>query len=126
MRYKRLGRTPFMLFAIPSLILFIIIANVLMTYFDQSRIEMVSNYTVIYLQQQQKISGSGSDMKTEFRYLVITDKETLICENSFFNGKFNNSDIFWRLKKGNTYTFRLAGFGKSFWFDYRNIIDVIK
>lgn len=61
---------------------------------------------------------------TEYRYLVITDKETFICKNDFINGKFNNSDIFFKIKEGQTYTFKVSGIGKSMFFDYSNILEV--
>ncbi len=90
--------------------------------YDQSRKAQLSA-TVTDLQQQQKISGSGSSMKTEIRYIVITDKETFIVENSIINGKFNNSDIFYRLQKGAKYNFTVSGVGKGIFTDYRNILE---
>ena len=65
-------------------------------------------------------------MSTEIRYLVVTDKETFVCKSSFINGKFDNSNIFWHLKKDSTYNFKVCGIGKGFIFDYRNILSVIK
>lgn len=93
---------------------------------NESNVLLVQNCKVIDLQQQQIIRGSGKNISTEIRYLVITDKETFVCENSFFNGKFNNSDIYWRLKKDSVYTFKVAGLGKSMITDYRNILQVVK
>lgn len=61
---------------------------------------------------------------TEYRYLVVTDKETFIVESAWLHGKFNNSDIFWRIKTDSTYTFKVAGYGKTFVTDYRNILEV--
>ncbi len=85
--------------------------------------ETVHNCKVIHLQQQQLMSGLKDNISTEIRYLVITDKETFICESSMLNGKFNNSDIFWRLKEGETYNFKVCGIGKSIMSDYRNILE---
>jgi hypothetical protein len=65
-------------------------------------------------------------MKTEIRYLVITDKETFVCESSLLNGKFNNTDIFYRLKKDSTYNFKVSGTGKSAFTEYRNILEILK
>lgn len=79
---------------------------------------------IIDLQQQQIISGTKSNMNTEIRYLVITDKETFVCETSYFNAKFNNSDIFFRLKKDQTCTFNVCGIGKTIISDYRNILQI--
>jgi len=112
-----------------TIITFIVIIFVggLITYVcNQSKVSIIENCKVNDLQQQQLIEGSGKNIKTTIRYLVITDKETFVCENSLLNGKFNNSDIFWRLKKDSTYTFKVAGIGKTFFTEYRNILEVIK
>ena len=87
---------------------------------------VVADCKVIELQQQQLITGSGKSVSTEIRYLVVTDKETFVCESSLINGKFNNSDVFWRLKKDSTYTFKVVGYGKGIVFDYRNILEVVR
>lgn len=120
------GRTPLMFKIIPAIIVILIIASIYLTFQNQSKVDIVQSCKVMDLQQQQLINGSGNNMKTEIRYLVITDKETFVCENSLLNGKFNNSDIFWRLKKDSTYTFRVAGIGKSVLYDYRNILEVVR
>ena len=83
------------------------------------------NQKIIDLQQQQLISGGKENVSTEIRYLIITDKETFICESSLLNNKFDNSNIFWHLKKGNNYNFKVSGKGKSLIYDYRNILDTI-
>lgn len=75
---------------------------------------------VIDLEQQQIIKKTTTDI----RYLVVTDRGTFICESSILNGKFDNSDLFYRLKEDSTYTFTVCGFGKGFLFDYRNILEV--
>ncbi len=120
------GRTPLMFKIIPAIIVIVIIASIYLTVQNQSKVDIVQSCKVMDLQQQQLINGSGNNMKTEIRYLVITDKETFVCESSLLNGKFNNSDIFWRLKKDSTYTFRVAGIGKSILYDYRNILEVVR
>lgn len=106
-----------------SVIVIVIVTIIYLNYQDQNTIATVNSCKVMELQQQQLITGTGTIMKTEIRYLVITDKETFICTNSLYNGKFNNSDIFWRLKKNSTYTFTVAGKGKSALYDYRNILE---
>ena len=120
------GRTPLMFKIIPALIVFAIVGSIFLTVQNQSKVDVVESCKVMDLQQQQLIKGTGNNMKTEIRYLEITDKETFVCESSLLNGKFNNSDIFWRLKKDSTYTFRVAGKGKSILYDYRNILEVVR
>ena len=88
--------------------------------------KVVRDCKVVKLQQQNIISGDNQSMKTDIRYLVITDKETFVCESSLLNGKFNNSDIFFRLKEDSTYTFQVCGIGKTAFTDYRNILDIVK
>lgn len=88
--------------------------------------ETVLNCKVERLVQQQVLDGNKGTITTGYRYLVITNKETFICESSLLNGKFNNSDIFWRLKEGEAYDFKVMGYGKTFITDYRNILDANK
>ena len=107
-------------------VLLIIITSVSINVFNDRLVEDVENYKIIDLQQHQIVSGMDGDIRTEMRYLVVTDKETFICENSILNGKFNNSDIFFRLKKDSIYNFKVVGFGKGFFTDYRNIIEIKK
>lgn len=80
---------------------------------------------VIKLEQQSLLRGSKNSMHTEIRYLVITNKGTFICESNAWENKFNNSDIFYRLVEGKTYSkFKVTGFGKGLFYDYQNIVDV--
>lgn len=91
---------------------------------NSTKISTVKDCKVLKLQQQSILSGSEGKMYTEIRYLVITDKGTFVCENSLINLKFNNSDIFFRLKEDSVYTFKVAGIGKTFITDYQNILEV--
>jgi len=86
----------------------------------------VSQVKVDDLQAQQQVSGSSHSLNTTYRYLVITNKGTFVCHSSWLNGKFNNSDLFFHLKKDSTYNFRVSGTGKSLLYDYQNILEVIK
>lgn len=108
------------------LIAAIFISAIAIYVLDECKVSTVDNCKVIELQQQQIISGNSSNVNTKIRYLIVTDKETFVCQNSLLNGKFNNSDIYWHLKKDSTYTFKVAGIGKSVMTEYRNILEVIK
>ena len=105
-------------------IILFIISAISVTIYNESKIGFVKSCKILELQQQQKISGSGKNISTEIRYLVVSDKETFICESSLLNGKFDNSNIFFHLKKDSIYNFKVCGSGKSFIFDYRNILEV--
>ena len=109
-----------------GLVVVLLIGSIIVSVWNQSNVSTVENCKVMDLQQQQLIKGSDGNMSTEIRYLVITDKETFVCESSLLNGKFNNSDIYWCLKKDSTYTFKVAGVGKSIITEYRNILEVVK
>lgn len=109
-----------------GLVVVLLIGSLIVSVWNQSNVSTVENCKVMDLQQQQLIKGSDGNMSTEIRYLVITDKETFVCESSLLNGKFNNSDIYWHLKKDSVYTFKVAGVGKSMITEYRNILEVVK
>lgn len=113
----------FLMLSIVGIILLSIVGGCGITIYDQTRRAEIQNATVIDLQQQQKISGSGNKVSTEIRFIVITDAETFIVGNSLLNGKFDNSNIFFRLEKGKKYDFNVAGIGKGFFTDYRNILS---
>jgi hypothetical protein len=93
---------------------------------NDTSVSTIENCRVINLQQQNIIHGDCINNNTEIRDLDFTDKETFICESSIINGKFNNSDIFFNLQKDSTYTFKVAGKGKSMFTDYRNILEYVK
>lgn len=109
-----------------GLVVVLLIGSIIVSVWNQSNVSTIENCKVMDLQQQQLIKGSDGNMSTEIRYLVITDKETFVCESSLLNDKFNNSDIYWRLKKDSTYTFKVAGVGKSMITEYRSILEVVK
>ena len=109
-----------------GLVVVLVIGSLLVSVWNESNVSTIENCKVMDLQQQQIIKGSDGNMSTEIRYLVITDKETFVCESSLLNGKFNNSDIYWHLKKDSVYNFKVAGLGKSMITEYRNILGVVK
>lgn len=103
----------------------IIITAIVISVLNETKVSTIENCKVIELQQQQLIKNTDEKtISTEIRYLVVTDKETFVCRSSTLNLKFNNSDIFFHLKKDSTYTFKVAGLGKGFFTDYRNILEV--
>jgi hypothetical protein len=109
-----------------GLFIALIIGIITIEVLNDKEISVVKNCKIIELQQQQLIKGTKDNMSTEIRYLIITDKETFICESSIVNGKYDNSNLFWHFKKDQTYNLKVCGFGKSFLFDYRNVLEVVK
>ena len=109
-----------------SLVVLIIVGSIGASIYDSLKVSTVKGVKVEKLEQQQIIKGSKSDMRTEIRYLIITDKETFISESSILNSKFDNSNVFFTLKEGGVYDFKVSGHGKSLLFDYRNILSYTK
>ena len=105
-----------------SVFALIIVTSVGTCVYDSGKVETTIGHTVISKISQPQISKDG----TRYRYLVITDKETFRCESSLLNGKFNNSDVFYRLKENYIYDFKVCGVGKTFATDYRNILQVLR
>lgn len=108
---------------------FVLVAALLVTYtgtkiYNEFHTETLVNCKVVNLSQQNLINGKV--VTTDIRYLIATDKGTFICENSWVNWKFNNSDIFLNLRQDSTYTFKVCGIGKTFLTDYQNIIEIVK
>lgn len=124
--YSDFGKKPLMFRIVPILIVIGIIFIAVTTVMNQSNVATVPDCKVQKLISQQIIDNNRGDMNTHYRYLVVTNKETFVCESSMLNLKFNNSDIFWRLKEDSTYTFKVVGFGKSPITEYRNIISIVK
>jgi hypothetical protein len=107
-------------------ILVLVIGGFIFSVWNQSQVAIIENCKVINLQQQQLIEGSGNTVNTKIRYLVITENETFVCETSLMNGKFNNSDVYWHLKVDSTYTLKVSGIGKTFFSDYRSVLEIVR
>lgn len=105
---------------IPIIILLILLA-IGLSINNETKITVYQNVKVLDKQQQQLIKKETTD----YRYLVITDKGTFICDSSLVNGKFNNSDLFWHIQKDSAYNFKVCGVGKGILFDYQNIIEIV-
>lgn len=105
------------------LIVLLFIGDVILTVISNNTIDYVKDCKVKVLKDQQIIKGSKESMNTEMRYLIITDKETFICESNFLQGKFDNSQVFYSLEQGHTYDLKVSGFHKGFFFDYRNVLE---
>lgn len=57
-------------------------------------------------------------------YLVFTDGEVFENADSLLFMKFGSSDLYSKLKKGETYTVRVAGWRVPFLSMYRNILGI--
>lgn len=107
----------------PALYLFIVLFVIvtLIKGYSNLKTSIIDDATVEKLITQPKYNQESG---TTYRYIIITNKGTFICEDSFENGKFNNTDIFYHLQVGKKYKFTVVGWGKGFFNDYQNIINV--
>lgn len=67
------------------------------------------------------VKANGSSGST---YLVFTDKGVYANEDVMMYGKFDSSDFQSKLKKGNTYTVKVAGWRIPFFSMYKNIVEI--
>ncbi len=106
------------------LFIFLLIISKTVINYNNSNYCRTITAKVEFLEKQQIIKGSKNSMSSYYRYLVITDKGTFRIEDCFWNSKYNNSEIFFNLKKDSTYSFKLSGRDKSFWYDYPNVLKI--
>ena len=81
------------------------------------------NDTEVIATVTDKESVNSKDNHT---YLIFTDKGTFQNEDSLFRGKFDSSDWFGKIKKGETYKFTVIGWRVPFLSLYKNIIKFEK
>lgn len=62
--------------------------------------------------------------KDSSKYLIFTEEETFENTDYLLIGKFNSSDIYGKIKEGETYTFDVAGLRIPILSAYRNIHKV--
>jgi hypothetical protein len=78
--------------------------------------------TGLVVQDKDRVtSGSGKDMKSE--YLIFTDRETFKNTDSWLALKFDSSDMYGAIQKGQTCDFKVTGFRVPFFSSYRNILE---
>lgn len=104
------------------LIAVLVLSAIAASAYEDLTVEVVDN--VIVKQKPTQIVGSDKNIKT--RYLIITDRETFELQNNFFQGKFNNADLYYNLEEGKKYRFKVSGIKKSAFFNYRNILEATK
>jgi hypothetical protein len=110
-------------YIVAGIIAMIILVFSIRTVIGDTKRETIS-CTIRNKQVQTRMTGAGGDITTEYRYLVKTDKELFVIENSLINGAYNNSELFMSLDTGKQYTLTVCGWGKSIITEYRNIINI--
>jgi len=64
------------------------------------------------------------DAQRSCKYLIFTDKGTFENTDSLLRGKFDSSDVYGRIQKGQQYDFTAQGFRQPVFSMYPNIIEV--
>ena len=80
--------------------------------------------TVKRLERIVESSWSGETASTTSKYLVFTNNEVLENTDSWLYLKFSSSDLYAKLKEGQTYKIKVAGWRIPFLSWYRNIIEI--
>lgn len=80
--------------------------------------------TVSFTVNDKAVVVSGDGNSTDSKYLVYTTAGVFEDEDSLWYWKFNSSDVYNQLEKGQTYTATVYGFRVPFMSWYRNIISV--
>jgi len=86
-----------------------------------------STETTIMVKRLERIvesSGSGETASTSSKYLVFTNNEVFENTDSWLYLKFSSSDLYSKLKEGQTYKVKVAGWRIPFLSWYRNIISI--
>lgn len=58
------------------------------------------------------------------KYLIFTDSETFEITDTIAYGNFRSSDVYGKIKIGETYEFTVCGVRIGFTSSYRNIVEV--
>lgn len=101
--------------AVVAIIAVVVFIGWISIYFQTNHHE--KTFTVVKTERVVDQNGHGA------RYLVYTDDGTFEDTDSFFNSKFNSSDIYGQIQVGHKYTCDLVGFRNGFWSNYENIIS---
>lgn len=72
------------------------------------------------VEDKERVCSGSNDCK----YLIFTDEGTFENTDTLLQGKFDSSDVYGRIKVGETYTFEVAGFRQGFLSMYPNILSV--
>lgn len=77
----------------------------------------------VVVTDKERVTTSNSDGKVSSKYLIFTDEETFENVDSILAMKFNSSDVYGRIKRGQTCDFRVVGYRMPIFSAYRNILE---
>ena len=75
----------------------------------------------VVVQDKERIT-SGHNNATS-KYLIFTETETFENTDSWLALKFNSSDVYGSIQKGQACSFRVTGYRSPFFSRYRNILS---
>lgn len=79
--------------------------------------------TVSAVVQDKERITTGSGQTAESKYLIFAEGETFENTDSWLALKFNSSDVYGYIQKGQTCDFQVTGFRIPFFSSYRNILS---
>lgn len=74
------------------------------------------------LDKDRVCKGNGNGGST-CEYLVFTEFETFKVADSWMLGRFDSSNVYGRIREGETYEFRVRGWRMPFFSQYQNIVE---
>lgn len=74
----------------------------------------------LIVQDKDRVTATDG---TSSQYLIFTDQETFTNQDSWLAFKFNSSDVYGGIQRGQTCDFTVTGFRLPLLSWYRNIID---
>lgn len=80
-----------------------------------------SETITITVDDKERVAESNSG-----RYLIFTEDEVYENSDSYLYLKFNSSEVYNKLEKGNTYKVKIAGWRVPFLSWYENILEIKK
>ena len=94
------------------IVLAVIIVPIVLSY------KSVTVTTITITDKERITDGSNS------YYLVFTENEVFKNSDSTLHWKFDSSDVYNKLKVGETYTVKVNWYRVPFWSMYRNILEI--
>lgn len=104
------------LFGVGATAALILGVNIYAVYGTQDQV-----HNAVVIEKERVVTGSGDNIQS--RYLIFTEQEVFENTDSMLYLKFNSSDIYGRIKRGDVCSFQVYGWRVPFLSMYRNIVS---
>jgi hypothetical protein len=104
-------------FALVVLALIVIVAVSMVQFNTQETVSVT-------VTDKERVTTADHDGKVDSKYLIFTETETFENTDSIFAAKFNSSDFYGKMQKGDSCTFVVTGWRVPMMSMYRNIIKM--